>query len=217
MKIAVMQPYFAPYMGYFQLINEVDKFVFLEDVNFIKGGWINRNVITLNNQPHRFSIPLKGASSFRKINEVEINWDCRNMGKLKKTLRQRFSKGSVARRIVDTVFAPRPRTISELAIASIRNISEHLGIETSFGSSSAYDVGRSKDSTTFLVDVCRLENADTFVNSIGGQHLYCKAKFADHAVELKFIEGQPSQSLLEVIDTKQRQVVIDDLRNVRLV
>ena len=66
MKIAIMQPYFAPYLGYFQLIKEVDTFIFYDDVNFIKGGWINRNFITINKELRRFTIPLIKPSSFKK-------------------------------------------------------------------------------------------------------------------------------------------------------
>ncbi|MCK4814823.1 WbqC family protein, partial [bacterium] len=63
MKLAIMQPYFMPYIGYFQLINAVDKFVFLDDVTFIKQGWINRNRILLNDKEHLFSVPIKDISS----------------------------------------------------------------------------------------------------------------------------------------------------------
>ena len=66
MKLAIMQPYFMPYIGYFQLINSVDKFIFYDDVTFIKQGWINRNQILINNQASLFSIPLSNA--FVQIN-----------------------------------------------------------------------------------------------------------------------------------------------------
>ena len=67
MKVAVMQPYFVPYIGYFRLINAVDKFVLLDDVNYINRGWINRNRILLGERPHTITIPLKGASQNKKI------------------------------------------------------------------------------------------------------------------------------------------------------
>lgn len=65
--IAIMQPYFFPYIGYFQLINAVDKFVFYDDVNYIKQGWVNRNNILLQGQPFTFTIPLKNISSFSRL------------------------------------------------------------------------------------------------------------------------------------------------------
>ena len=72
MKVAIMQPYFFPYIGYFQLINAVEKFVFYDDVAFIKQGWINRNKILLNGKDHLFTLKLNGSSSFKLINEIEL-------------------------------------------------------------------------------------------------------------------------------------------------
>ena len=59
MNLAIMQPYFFPYLGYFQLIRAVDKFVFYDDVNFIKNGWINRNRVLINNAPKYLTVQLK--------------------------------------------------------------------------------------------------------------------------------------------------------------
>ena len=73
MRIALMQPYFFPYIGYFQLLAETDKFIFYDDVNFIKNGWINRNRLLRNGEPAFFTVPLANASSFAKINEVKVD------------------------------------------------------------------------------------------------------------------------------------------------
>src|ERR1700743_3529780 len=72
MTIAVMQPYIFPYLGYYQLVNAVDDFIFFDDVNYINKGWINRNRILQNNEDFRFTIPLNKASQNRLINEIEI-------------------------------------------------------------------------------------------------------------------------------------------------
>ena len=70
MKLAIMQPYVFPYIGYFQLINAVNKFIFYDDVDYIKQGWINRNQILLNGKAYLFTIPLADASSLRKIKDT---------------------------------------------------------------------------------------------------------------------------------------------------
>src|SRR5690242_636845 len=69
LKIAIMQPYLFPYIGYFQLINAVDKFVIHDDVQFIKGGWINRNQILVNNREFMFTFSIKKDSSSHNINK----------------------------------------------------------------------------------------------------------------------------------------------------
>src|SRR5687768_6232595 len=73
MKLAIMQPYFLPYLGYYQLVNAVDTFVFFDDVNFIKKGWIHRNQVLVNGEAHKFTIPLKDASQNKKIYEVHLS------------------------------------------------------------------------------------------------------------------------------------------------
>ena len=72
-SVAIMQPYFLPYLGYFQLIHASDLFVCFDDVNYIKKGWINRNQILVNGKPHLFTIPLLGASQNKKINQIELD------------------------------------------------------------------------------------------------------------------------------------------------
>ena len=72
MKLGIMQPYFFPYIGYWQLMNAVDRYVIYDDVNFIKGGWINRNRILMGSEVKYFNLPMQGASPFKKINEVGV-------------------------------------------------------------------------------------------------------------------------------------------------
>ena len=75
MKIAIMQPYFFPYLGYFQLINQCNKFIIYNDVQFIERGWINRNNFLINKTPTLVSVPLLKASCSKKINEIEIDYN----------------------------------------------------------------------------------------------------------------------------------------------
>lgn len=217
MKVAIMQPYFAPYLGYFQLVNTVDKFVFYDDVNYIKGGWINRNFITVNGNVHKFTIPLKKASSFKKINEIEINWECRDMGKLQKTLYQRFSTDSPSREIIEKLFESKPLTIADLAITSIILISNYLGVNTIFERSSNYTFERVNNKVLNLVNICNILGADTYINPIGGQELYSKEEFKQHNINLNFIKGQPSKSLLDLIDLKHKEYIINELYNFKLI
>lgn len=75
MKLGIMQPYFLPYIGYWQLLNAVDAYVILDDVNYIGRGWINRNRILIHGEPAYLNLPVSKASQNRKINELQVNWD----------------------------------------------------------------------------------------------------------------------------------------------
>jgi len=92
-----MQPYFFPYIGYFQMINAVDTFVFYDDVNFIKNGWINRNRILINGQASYFTLQLKDASSFKLINEISFS---DNTNKLLKSIAVSYT---IRKRIINDV------------------------------------------------------------------------------------------------------------------
>ena len=100
MKLGIMQPYLFPYIGYWQLLASVDKYVIYDDVNFIKGGWINRNRILNNGKVQYFNVQLKGSSSFKRINEVQIQNDEIQIGKNKKTLYNAYHKS----KMFDVVF-----------------------------------------------------------------------------------------------------------------
>ena len=103
MKLAIMQPYIFPYIGYFQLIKAVDKFVLYDDVNFINRGWINRNRILVNGQDSMFTIPLKDASQNKLINEIDVNWDNNWKGKFLKTIEQAYKKAPFYEKILPII------------------------------------------------------------------------------------------------------------------
>src|SRR4051812_4492478 len=87
-----MQPYLLPYIGYFQLIAAVDRFLFLDDVNYINRGWINRNRILLGGKDHLFTLNLKEVSQNKKINEIEIAKDERWTAKFLRTVESAYRK-----------------------------------------------------------------------------------------------------------------------------
>ena len=74
MRLAIMQPYFFPYLGYFQLMAAVDKFLLYDHVNYIKKGWIHRNRIReKDREPVYFAVAISPSSSFVKIRDVHLD------------------------------------------------------------------------------------------------------------------------------------------------
>jgi len=196
MRIAVMQPYFMPYIGYYQMIKAVDKFVFYEDVNFIKQGWINRNRILLNNKDFLFTIPLEKANSFCLIRDTLINEKFYESWKHKflQSIDQNYKKAPnflAVNDLVQSVLDAKCKTISELAIESILATSRYLGLKTEFFvSSERYqnkDLGRQER----LLDICKKENATHYINALGGQDLYDKESFKERGIVLNFIKTLP--------------------------
>ena len=129
MKVGIMQPYFFPYIGYWQLMNEVDVYVIYDDVNFIKGGWINRNRILTNGKPSYFNVQMKGASPFKKINEVEVSDDPIFKRKLLSTLKMSYSRApyfSQIYPIIENIINNEESNLAKYLEYSIRSIANYL-------------------------------------------------------------------------------------------
>lgn len=192
MRIAIMQPYFFPFVGYFQLVNAADKFVFYDDVHFIKRGYINRNAILVNGAKKRITISLKEASQNKLINEIAI---ARGNDKLLKTIRMAYAKAPFFRDafpVVERVFEniAEDVSIANAAGSSVVKVAEYLGLNTRFEySSQQYPDSRGKEKAARLIQICRQNGAKTYMNAAGGKELYTKEAFRQHGVELRFIEN----------------------------
>jgi hypothetical protein len=196
MKIAVMQPYLFPYIVYFQMIKAVDVFVFYDDVNFIKQGWINRNRILTNNKDFMFTVPLKKANPFYLIKDTLLNekfYDKWNE-KFQMTVRQNYKKAPYfdeVSELINNVLNTKCTSISELAIVSIVAVSKYLELKTIFYSSSNRFKNKDLERQDRLLDICKKENAKHYINALGGQELYNKESFEEKGIELSFIKTIP--------------------------
>ena len=133
MKLGIMQPYFVPYIGYWQLMNAVDKYVIYDDVNFIKGGWINRNRILVNGQPKYFNIPMIGASPFKLINEIGVNNDLQLINKNLRIIEAAYKKAPYYKDvypIVEEILKCGKNDIAGYIEESFKVINKYLGIST---------------------------------------------------------------------------------------
>lgn len=189
MKIAIMQPYFLPYIGYFQLIKAVDVFVFYDDVNFIKQGWVNRNRILLNGEEYRFTLKLKGASSFKKINEIEIG---NNRRKLLRTFQQAYCHAPFYQDLepmLEAIFNSSQDNLSRYIVETIELIANYLRIKTKFLYSSELGKNNLLRGQDKVIDIVRNLGGITYVNSIGGQTLYSKSDFMKAGITLFFLQS----------------------------
>lgn len=196
MKIGIMQPYIFPYIGYFQLINSVDKFVIYDDVSFIKQGWINRNRILLNCNPHIFTLPLKNASSFQAINKTELNKTLYDgwLNKFVKTLEGAYAKAphfKEAYPLICDVLKADAENISDVARLSIKEVCNYVGLKRDFVDTSAIYNNIDLRSAERVIDICRKEEGKTYINPIGGQELYSKEMFSEQGLELFFVQSKP--------------------------
>jgi WbqC-like protein family len=191
-KLAIMQPYIFPYLGYFQLIAAVDKFVVYDDIAFIKQGWINRNYILLNGARHLFTIPVQNISSNAHINKTLVSykpfkWD----HKLLQTFRQAYNSAPYCKQIFPiiekVITGSQGKAIGMVASDSIVSVLQYLSIERDIvHSHDRYNNEHLKNAER-VIDICKKENADTYINAIGGKTLYAPELFSQHNISLHFL------------------------------
>ena len=193
MKVSIMQPYFFPYIGYFQLIANSDVFVIYDDVNFIKKGWINRNSILVNNTSYLFSMPLQNVSQNKLINEIFIS----DLDKWKMDLLKTISSSYKKAPFYQDVYPLIEKIISfdELNLAiyiqnSIQNLCAYLNINTKLIMSSEIVKNNGLKGENKIIDICLQLGATQYVNAIGGFELYTKENFRVKNIDLKFIKSE---------------------------
>lgn len=192
MKLAIMQPYFFPYIGYFQLMAAVDRWVTHDDVNFMRQSWINRNQILVSCKAFMFSLPLEHSSSFRAIHETCLASDGgRSRQKLFKTIEQSYRKAPHFHQVYDLikgVFARSVENMGQLAYDSVCAVARYLDLSVEIVPTSRhYENGHLKGEERVL-DICRREAATEYFNLPGGKALYNRKTFAEAGVTLNFIQ-----------------------------
>ena len=191
MKLAIMQPYLFPYVGYIQLVGAVDKFVFYDDVAFIKNGWINRNRLIFSGEPRYFTVPLLEASSFRKISEVGVQAGGSWRRKILESMRQSYSNMPHFPQVFDLVAAVIEAPgigIGEMAKRSVVSVAQYLNLAAEFVWSSSEYRNEALRGSARVLDICEREGADEYYNLPGGRELYDSDRFAAHGVRVRFVE-----------------------------
>ncbi|GAX62970.1 hypothetical protein SCALIN_C45_0128 [Candidatus Scalindua japonica] len=190
MKLAIMQPYLFPYVGYFQLINAVDTFVIYDDVNYIKQGWINRNYILINGKKHLISLGVNGASSFKLINEIKIGT---NRDKLVKTIFQSYIKAPYFEEVFPVIKESllfQDDNLAKYITNNLKKIADILNIKTEFIVSSGLENDKNLKGQDKVLDICKMLKTSTYINATGGYELYSREKFKKNHIDLYFIKAK---------------------------
>lgn len=193
MKLAIKQPYFLPYIGYWQVIKSVDLFVIYDNIQYTKKGWINRNKMLMNSSDFLFSIPIKKDSDYKDIvaREVSAMFDRK---KNLSQIRTSYSKAPHFTKVyptLESIFNYNETNLFLCIYNSIKVLCDYLGISTKLIVSSQLNI----DHTVLrkqekVLGICNFLNADTYYDSVGAQELYSKDVFLDKGIELKFLKSE---------------------------
>lgn len=185
-----MQPYFFPYIGYYQLLHAVDVFVIYDDVSYIKKGWINRNNLHNNGEKSLFSIPLEGVSQNKKINEIHLKNDEHWWNKFSKNLEFNYSNSPYFAETLELyrkVESFPDRNLASFVGNSIIEVRNHLGLSTEILFSSKIDIQPGLSGESRIIEICKKLDAKTYINPINGETLYDRSHFNDADLEIFFI------------------------------
>ena len=189
-----MQPYLFPYIGYFQLIEKSNIFVYYDDVFYIKRGWINKNVLSNRGTKARFTLPVVQPSQNTLICDIKSHVSRIWLSKFEKSLWHFYKDAKHYSKISDiilTVFGAflekNDITIADISIASVKTVCEYIGIEKEFIISSELSVPDAQNKSDRLILICKKLNSN-HINMIGGSILYDRNYFRRSGIDLVFLK-----------------------------
>jgi len=193
MVVGIMQPYIFPYVGYFQLVKAVDKFVFYDDVNFINRGWINRNNILVNGLEHLFTIPLFKASQNKLIKDINISFPEFEREKFLKKIEFSYKKAPFfkeAFNLILSVVNTQEDSLSRYTANSVEAVAKYLNLKTEFYfSSETSPETKGFDKADRLIAITKSFGSKNYYNALGGAKLYDKEYFASQGIQLNFCKS----------------------------
>ena len=228
-----MQPYFMPYIGYFQLINSVDQFVIYDNIQYTKKGWINRNRILANRKDQLITLPIKKDSDYLNVVERELSesWE-KDKGKMLNVIKSSYSKAPYFQETFELISKclNNPEVnLFRFIYDSIILINNYLEIKTPIVISSTIDTNHTLKSQDKVISLCKEQDADVYINSIGGVELYDKKIFKQNKIELNFIKSNPIQyiqfnnefvswlSIIDVMMFNSKEQIKEYLNNYTLI
>lgn len=212
MKMAVMQPYLFPYLGYFQLMHGVDQFILLDDVPYSRTGWSNRNRLLGKNGAFRFTFAVQKSPRGTKISEIQLDNKSSSIRRFMKSIDLTYAHApqySNVKNVILEAISCNSDRFSDFTAHSIQVISSYLGLETQIQRASASQYPAVSGAEEKILSICTREKATEYLNSSNGERLYTKSRFHDAGVGLNFLTHIPKpyhqwglefQSHLSIID-----------------
>lgn len=188
-----MQPYFFPYIGYFQLIAASDVFVLHDDVQYIMGGWVNRNRILLNGEDRMITFPVQKAAHVLPINARNYVSGNQGLKHIVNQIKQAYAKAPGYRRVfpmVEELLTFTDRNVARFNENLIRRICDFIAIKTRIITSSSLDKDDSLSGQDRVLNICQRVGGTDYTNPIGGVKLYHQEAFQSSGITLHFLTAQ---------------------------
>lgn len=193
MRLVIMQPYFFPYIGYFQLMEAADEFVIYDNIQFSKKGWINRNRILVNGTDAYITLPLKKDSDFLDVKDRYLadDWP-QERKKMLNRIAESYRKAPFFNQVfpvIEEALLYENRNLFDFILHSLQVTRRYLCITTPLVVSSSINIDHALKAEQKVMALCRARQADVYINPIGGVDLYSKLDFEQAGIELKFLKA----------------------------
>lgn len=193
LKLGIMQPYFFPYIGYYQLLNYVDQYVIYDNIEFTRKGWINRNRILVNGKDELITLPLRKDSDFLHVRDRALSdtWPTEK-GKMLNRIAEAYRKAPFFQEVfplVERCLNYTDKNLFRFLYHSVLETSAFMGIHTPIVISSEVEIDHTLKSQSKVLGICWAMGATSYVNPIGGLELYDKDFFLANGVELRFLKA----------------------------
>lgn len=190
MTMAGHQPYLFPYIGYWQLMNRVDIYIIADNLQYIKGGYINRNYILKDGKSHMFTQQVLGVHLGMLINEIEVG---NNAEKILRSFFHAYNKAPYFKEVfpmIEEIFLNDEKNLAKYVGYSIERIARYLDMDTKFIYDSDLCIDTSLSAQCSIIERCKKLNVDYYINAIGGQALYNKEDFLKEDIVLNFLKPE---------------------------
>jgi hypothetical protein len=193
MRLAIMQPYFLPYIGYWQLMGAVDAFVVYDRIKYTKKGWINRNRMLLNGDAATFSLPLAAGADHLLVNQRELapSFDRRKLLAQFEGAYRKAPQFEALRPWLQALVLDPSNNLFDYLWRSIVKVRDQLGLKTRLIVSSDVPHDESLRAQDKVLAICKALGATTYINAIGGLDLYEGEVFQSEGIALRFHKARP--------------------------
>ena len=193
MILGIMQPYFFPYIGYWQLMNAVRTFIIYDNIEYTKKGWINRNRILVNCKDSYITLPIKKDSDYLNVSERYLadTWKKDRIKMLNqiKSAYQKAPEFITVFPIIEKCILFDEDNLFKFILNSILTIKSFLDIKTKIQISSLISIDHTLKSEEKVIALCKAQNAKSYINPSGGIELYNKQIFSDNEIRLYFMKA----------------------------
>ena len=189
--VAIMQPYLFPYLGYLQLMQAVDEFVFFDTAQFIRRGWIHRNRILFHGKAHTFTVPVTKCARDTLIRDVLWSGDLSVRTKLLQTIKQAYKNAPYFHVVlpwIERTLSSTESSVPKLIEMHFIELYNYLGLEVNFYLASSRRWTDAFGASQRILSMCQDLNATRYINPINGRHLYSASEFAVKGIKLQFLE-----------------------------